>query len=147
MACHKTQFSAEAMQRFLPARDRVWNGAVAFVPESPVRTPEDLRDLVWMPAHLEFDASEKHASLGSGLQMRLMLPVEPDHAIAQKLNANECVEPDAHQLGAWCVDVERGVLFSGFVPAAAYTPGLSRALVYHLSAKNEWARAVLFPAG
>ena len=99
------------------------------------------------PARLELDASEKHASLGSGLQMRLLLPVEPDAAIAQKLNANECVEPDAHQLGAWCVDVERGLLFSGFVPAAAYTPGLSRALVYHLSAKNEWARAVLFPAG
>ncbi len=42
MACHKTQFSAEAMQRFLSARDRVWNGAVAFVPESPVLSGDDL---------------------------------------------------------------------------------------------------------
>ena len=42
MACHKTQFSAEAMQRFLPARDRVWNGAVAFVPESPALSGDDL---------------------------------------------------------------------------------------------------------
>jgi hypothetical protein len=100
-----------------------------------------------LPAHLELDASEQHASLGSGLQMRLVLPVEPDEAIAQKLNANERVEPDAHQLGAWCVDAERGMIFTGFIPSAAYTPGLSRAAVYHLSAKNEWARALLFPSG
>ena len=42
MACHKTQFSAEVMQRFLPARDRVWNGAVAFVPASPALSGDDL---------------------------------------------------------------------------------------------------------
>jgi hypothetical protein len=99
-----------------------------------------------MPARLELDASARHASLGSGLQMRLMLPLEPDDLIAQKLNANECLEPDAHQLGAWCVDDEHGLQVTGFVPAAAYMPGLSRALVYHLSAKNEWARALLFPS-
>lgn len=97
-------------------------------------------------ARLELDASERHASLGSGLQTRLLLPVEPDEALAQKLNANECLEPDAHQLGAWCVHPERGLMFTGFVPAAAYSPGLARALVYHLSARNEWARAILFPA-
>jgi hypothetical protein len=100
-----------------------------------------------MPARLELDAAERHASLGSGLQMRLVLPVEPDDQIAQKLNANECLEPDAHQLGAWCVDPGTGVMFTGFVPAAAHTPGLARALVYHLAARNEWARALLFPAG
>ena len=98
------------------------------------------------PAHLELDAGARHPALGSGLQMRLVLPVEPDDMIAQKLNANELVEPDAHQLGAWCVDDEKGLMFSGFVPAAAFVPGLSRALVYHLSAKNDWARALLFPA-
>ncbi len=100
-----------------------------------------------MPARLELDASSRHASLGSGLQVRLVLPLEPDDMVAQRLNANECLEPDAHQLGAWCVDADRGLMFTGFVPAAAHTPGLSRALVYHLSAKNEWARALLFPAG
>jgi LmbE family N-acetylglucosaminyl deacetylase len=42
MACHKTQFTAEAMQRFLPARDRVWSGAVAFVPASPGLSGDDL---------------------------------------------------------------------------------------------------------
>jgi LmbE family N-acetylglucosaminyl deacetylase len=42
MACHKTQFSAETMQRFLPARDRVWNGGVSFIPASPSLTGDDL---------------------------------------------------------------------------------------------------------
>jgi hypothetical protein len=107
----------------------------------------DLEFTSELTARLELDAAERHAALGSGLQMRLVLPVEPDDQIAQKLNANECLEPDAHQLGAWCVDEEKGVMFTGFVPAAAHTPGLSRALVYHLSARNEWARALLFPAG
>lgn len=100
-----------------------------------------------LPARLEFDAGAAHSALGSGLQMRLMLPVEPDPMIAQKLNASECLEPDSHQLGAWCVDDERGLHFAGFVPAAAYMPGLSRALAYHMSARNDWARALLFPAG
>ena len=113
----------------------------------PQRLDADLEFATDAHARLELDASERHASLGSGLQMRLSLPVEPDDAIAQKLNASECVEPDAHQLGAWCVDSEHGLMFSGFIPAAAHAPGLSRALVYHLSAKNEWARALLFPAG
>lgn len=111
------------------------------------RLDADLDFAEGSPARLEVDASERHASLGSGLQLRLLLPVEPDEMVAQRLNANECLEPDAHQLGAWCVDGERGLMFSGFVPAAAHTPGLSRALIYHLSAKNEWARALLFPAG
>ena len=113
----------------------------------PQQLHADLEFATDAHARLELDAEERHPSLGSGLAMRLMLPVEPDEVIAQKLNANEALEPDAHQLGAWCVDPERGLMFTGFIPAAAYTPGLSRALAYHLSAKNEWARALLFPAG
>jgi len=111
------------------------------------RLDADLEFADQLRARLELDASTTHPSLGSGLQMRLQLPIEPDDMIAQRLNASECLEPDAHQLGAWCVDDDRGLIFTTFVPAAAYTPGLSRALVYHLSAKNEWARALLFPAG
>jgi len=42
MACHKTQFGAETMQRFMPARERVWNGAVSFVPASPLLSGDDL---------------------------------------------------------------------------------------------------------
>ena len=106
----------------------------------------DLEFADGMPARLELDAAVRHAALGSGLQLRLLLPIEPDDLIAQKLNANELLEPDAHQLGAWCVDEDRGLMFTGFVPAAAFVPGLSRALVYHLSAKNDWARALLFPS-
>ena len=110
------------------------------------RLDADLEFATDVHARLELDASERHPSLGSGLQMRLLLPVEPDDAIAQRLNASECLEPDAHQLGAWCVDREHGLMFTGFVPAAAYGPGLARALIYHLSAKNDWARALLFPS-
>jgi hypothetical protein len=73
--------------------------------------------------------------------------LEPDDMVARRLNASESIEPDAQQLTPECVDEERGLMFTSFVAAAAYTPGLARALVYHLSAKNEWARALLFPAG
>jgi hypothetical protein len=139
----ESPFDEDEMAALVHLEPRPWTLAS----NEPNRLLADLEFAIDMPARLEFDAAEKHAMLGSGLQMRLLLPIEPDDAIAQKLNANECVEPDAHQLGAWCVDGERGLLFTGFVPAAAYTPGLARALVYHLSAKSEWARALLFPAG
>jgi hypothetical protein len=136
-------FNADEIAELVHLEPRPWTMAA----NQMLRLEADLEFATDLPARLELDASEKHPALGSGLQMRLLLPVESDDAIAQKLNANECLEPDAHQLGAWCVCAERGLMFTGFVPAAAHTPGLSRALVYHLSAKNEWARALLFPAG
>jgi hypothetical protein len=139
----ESPFTADEIAALVHLEPRPWTMAA----NELHRLDADLEFATDLSARLELDASERHASLGSGLQMRLLLPVEPDEAIAQKLNANECLEPDAHQLGAWCVDGERGLMFTGFVPAAAHTPGLSRALVYHLSAKNEWARALLFPAG
>jgi hypothetical protein len=139
----ESPFGEDEIAQLVHLEPRPWTMAA----NEPHRLEADLEFATGLPARLQLDASEKHASLGSGLQLRLLLPVEPDEMIAQKLNANECVEPDAHQLGAWCVDEENGLMFTGFVPAAAYTPGLSRALVYHLSAKNDWARALLFPAG
>jgi hypothetical protein len=139
----ESPFGVDELAELVHLEPRPWMMAA----NEPQRLDADLEFATDVHARLELDASERHASLGSGLQMRLLLPVEPDQAIAQKLNASECLEPDAHQLGAWCVDPERGLMFTGFVPAAAYAPGLSRALVYHLSAKNEWARALLFPAG
>ncbi len=111
------------------------------------RLDADLEFATGITARLELDADARHPALGSGLQMRLKLPVEPDAMVAQRLNASERLEPDAHQLGAWCVDEDHGLMFTGFVPAAAWVPELSRSLVYHLSAKNEWARALLFPSG
>lgn len=134
-------FSVDEIAALVHLEPRPWTMAQ----NDMLRLSAELEFADNLPAHLELDASERHASLGSGLQMRLILPVEPDAALAQKLNANERIEPDAHQLGAWCVDDER-LMFTGFIPAAAYAPNLSRALVYHLSAKNEWARALLFPA-
>jgi hypothetical protein len=139
----ESPFTTDEIAQLVHLEPRPWIMAA----NEPQRLIADLEFAQDLPARLELDASERHPSLGSGLQMRLLLPVEPDDALAQKLNANECLEPDAHQLGGWCVDAERGVTFTGFVPAAAYAPGLSRALAYHLSAKNEWARALLFPAG
>ncbi|HUQ86192.1 MAG TPA: hypothetical protein VM096_01455 [Vicinamibacterales bacterium] len=136
-------FGADEIAQLVHLEPRPWSMAA----NQEHRLDADLEFAADVHARLELDASERHPSLGSGLQMRLLLPVEPDDAIAQKLNASECVEPDAHQLGAWCVEKEHGLMFTGFVPAAAYAPGLARALVYHLSAKNEWARALLFPAG
>lgn len=97
-------------------------------------------------ARIEFDAGPSHPSLGTGLQMRLRLPVEPDAAIAQQLNAAERLAPDAHQLGAWCVDDDLGLLFTGFLPSAAHLPGLSRAMAYHMAARCDWARSLLCPS-
>lgn len=139
----ESPFGADEIAELVHLEPRPW----ALAANEPHRLDADLEFAGDQPARLELDAAARHPSLGSGLQLRLLLPLEPDDMIAQRLNANECLEPDAHQLGAWCVDEERGLLFTGFVPAAAYMPGLSRALVYHLSAKNEWARALLFPAG
>lgn len=139
----ESPFSAEEIAELVHLEPRPWVMAA----NELHRLDADLAFATDMPARLELDADARHASLGSGLQMRLLLPLEPDDQIAQKLNASESLEPDAHQLGAWCVDEERGLMFTGFVPAAAHVPGLARALVYHLSARNEWARALLFPAG
>ena len=136
-------FGSEEMAQLVHLDPRPW----LLASNELHRVDADLDFAPGLQSRLELDAGEPHPALGSGLQMRLMLPVEPDPLIAQKLNANECLEPDAHQLGAWCVEQDRGLHFAGFVPAAAYMPGLSRALAYHMSARNDWARALLFPAG
>jgi hypothetical protein len=136
-------FTSEELAQLVHLEPRPWTIAA----NQLHRLDADFEFATGLPARLELDAEALHASLGSGLQLRLVLPVEPDALVAQKLNASECLEPDAHQLGAWCVDEERGLMFAGFIPAAAYLPGLARALVYHLSARSDWARALLFPAG
>lgn len=139
----ESPFGPEELAQLVHLDPRPW----MLASNQPHRLDADLAFATGLPSRLELVADEPHPSLGSGLQMRLLVPVESDPLIAQRLNASECAEPDAHQLGAWCVDEARGVMFSGFVPAAAHVAGLSRALVYHLSARNEWARALLFPAG
>ena len=134
-------FTTEALAQLVHVEPRPWRMAAS----EPDRLAADLEFATGQPARLELDASAVHPALGSGLQLRLLIPVEADAAIAQRLNANEVVQPDAHQLGAWCVDLERGLAFTAFIPAAAYVPELLRALVYHTAGRNEWARELLFP--
>jgi hypothetical protein len=134
-------FSTEELAQLVHAEPRPWLMAA----NEPDRLLADLEFAPGQPARLELDAGVVHPALGSGLQVRLLIPVEADAALAQRLNANETVHPDAHQLGAWCVDEERGLGYTQFLPAAAYAPELSRALVYHAAGRNEWARELLFP--
>ena len=136
-------FTPEELAQLVQVEPRPWLMAANDVH----RIDADLEFAGDVHARLELDTETRHPSLGSGLLMRLKLPVDPDPMVAQRLNATECLEPDAHQLGAWCVDDKHGLMFTGFIPAAAWVPELSRAMVYHLSAKNEWARALLFPSG
>jgi hypothetical protein len=133
-------FGTEELARLVHLDPRPWSRAF----NEPSRLLADLEFAKDRPARLELDAGADHQSLGSGLQLSLMIPVEPDAAIAQRLNAREAREPDAHQLGAWCVDDTRGLCFSAFVPSAAYLPNLLHALIYHQSARNDWARDELF---
>jgi hypothetical protein len=93
------------------------------------------------------DTETRHPALGSGLQVRLVLPVRPDVETVQRLNAYEVLEPDAHQLGGWCLDEGLGVTFVMFLPSAAHTANLTTAIAWHMAARNDWARALLFPAG
>lgn len=133
--------TTEELAQLVHTEPRPWLLAV----NEPARLLADLDFAAGQPARMELDASVTHPALGSGLQVWLAIPVEPDAAIAQRLNANEAAQPDAHQLGAWCVDRERGLAFVGFIPSAACMPDLTRALVYHAAGRNEWARELLFP--
>jgi hypothetical protein len=131
----------EELAELVHLEPRPWLLAV----NEPRRLLADLDFAAGRPARLELDAGAHHPALGSGLQVRLAIPVEPDAAIAQRLNADEAAQPDAHQLGAWCVDPDRGLAFVSFVPSAVCMPELPRALVYHAAGRNEWARELLFP--
>jgi hypothetical protein len=133
--------TTEELARLVHLEPRPWLLAV----NEPDRLVADLDFAAGQPARLEVDRSVTHPALGSGVRLRLAIPVEPDAAIAQRLNANEAAQPDAHQLGAWCLDPERGLAFVSFVPAAAYVPDVLQALIYHAAGRNEWARELLFP--
>jgi hypothetical protein len=133
--------STEELAKLVHLEPRPWVLAV----NEPDRLLADLEFSAGRPARLEVDTSVSHPAVGSGLQVRLALPVEPDAAIAQRLNANEAAQPDAHQLGAWCVEPDSGLGFVSFVPSAACLPELARALIYHAAGRNEWARDLLFP--
>ena len=42
MACHRSQFSPEVLQRLVPELGRLWNGKIAFIPASSSMTGDDL---------------------------------------------------------------------------------------------------------
>jgi LmbE family N-acetylglucosaminyl deacetylase len=42
MACHRSQFSAEVLQRLQPEMGRLWNGRIAFIPASTSMSGDDL---------------------------------------------------------------------------------------------------------
>jgi len=42
MACHRSQFTAETLQRLLPAQGRVLNGQIAFIPANLTTQGDDL---------------------------------------------------------------------------------------------------------
>jgi LmbE family N-acetylglucosaminyl deacetylase len=42
MACHRSQFSPEVLQRLQPELGRLWNGRIAFIPASPSMRGDDL---------------------------------------------------------------------------------------------------------
>lgn len=92
---------------------------------------------------LDLDARVVHPAIGAGLQLQLRIPVDPEPSVAHALNTADINEPDAHQLGAWGLDEDAGVVFTTFLPAAAFVPNLTRSLVYHLAARNDWARLLL----
>jgi hypothetical protein len=91
-------------------------------------------------ALLTASSTERHPQLGSGLLLRLQLPINfPKDCGAEAavtLNLLEAAKrTDAHTLGAWCLGPDLGdrgdqhsVNFVSFVPAAAYRRGLLEVL-------------------
>ena len=132
-------FSTDELASLVQVEPRPWTRASSSV-DSLVAELPFYSDRA---AHLELDRARRHPALGSGLHIRLVIPVEATPSMVHHLNESELAQPDAHQLGAWCLHEERGLAFVSFVPAAAYLPHLARALVYHMAARCLWARAIL----
>ncbi len=42
MACHRSQFTPEMLQRLVPEMGRLWNGKIAFIPASSSMSGDDL---------------------------------------------------------------------------------------------------------
>lgn len=136
---HGSPWSADELASLVPLEPRPWSRASSeadhFEATLPWHTGRESR--------LELDTRIVHPALGSGLQLRLRLPVDAEPSVVHDLNTADITEPDAHQLGAWGLDDEAGVVFTSFMPAAAFVPNLTRSLVYHLAARNDWARELL----
>ncbi|MEW6319715.1 MAG: hypothetical protein AB1635_01370 [Acidobacteriota bacterium] len=134
----RSPFGAAELAGLVHAEPRPWLS----IANTPDAVQADLPFGNDRPSRLELNAAARHPALGSGLHARLVIPVAPTPALVQRLNLAEREDPDAHQLGAWCLDEARGLTFASFVPTAAYSPNLAHALLYHMAARNSWAAAV-----
>ena len=114
---------------FLGSRPSVLDGTGAAAPET---------------ALLQVRASHRHAQLGTGLLLRLALPVRAGAAVANQLNLAEALRPEGHQLGAWTIDQQNLACYT-VVPAVAFADDLVETLIWHVAARALWARAQLFP--
>jgi hypothetical protein len=89
----------------------------------------------------------RHPRHGSGLRLRLALPVYEDERrlglLPLELNAREGRARDGgHFLGSWCTAPDpdaRFVTFAAFVPAIAHLPGLVQHLALSAAARVRWA--------
>ena len=132
-------FSTDELASLVHVEPRPWTRASSSFDSLAAELPFDVN----VTAHLQLNSAFRHPALGSGLHVRLFIPADASPSIVHYLNESELAQPDAHQLGAWCLDEQRGVAFVTFVPAAAYLPNVSRALVYHMAGRCQWARALL----
>jgi hypothetical protein len=76
-----------------------------------------------------------HPQLGTGLRLRLTLPVTSSPLLAFNLNSWEGGEwTGFHQLGAWS-HTDDGLTFGTFIPANVYMTNLLPVLVWHAAAR------------
>ena len=104
---------------------------------------------------LTASSRDRHPQLGSGLRLRLELPInvsaEEGADLAWMLNALETLaDTSTHTLGAWCLKSTppdsqdmRSVTFVSFVPAAAYRKGLLDVLAIDMAIRTRWVAGLL----
>lgn len=101
-------------------------------------------------ALLVASSTQRHPQLGSGLFLRLQLPInlskDDGSDITLTLNLLESLETtDTHTLGAWRVGPrvrgrtdEYSVNFVSFIPAAAYRNGLLDVMAMEMAIRTRW---------
>ena len=101
-------------------------------------------------ALLTASSTERHPQLGSGLLLRLQLPInfpkDNGSSAALTLNLLEATEmTDTHTLGAWCLGPaladrsdSHSLNFVSFVPAVAYRKGLLDVLAMDMAIRVRW---------
>jgi len=86
---------------------------------------------------------------GTGALLLLKLPGDFDARAANFLNVADTLDPDCHQLGAWCHRDDWGLAFVTFMPALVFQRGghyatnLFESLVWHSASRALWAHALL----